>query len=633
MTTSFFNGITGLKSFQNGIDIWGNNIANINNPGFKENIPEFETIFSKNLSSNPISSDVGLGSTLSSTTINLEAGSLINTDNTFDIALDKEGWLGVKKGKDIFYTRNGAFTRDKDGFLVNDDGAYLIAANANNLIKTQKGYLINSAINTDDLIKTGTFAPVSLPENIILPAVPTTKVDIKTNLDNSDKLLNPQPATGDLYFSALYDKFGNAIKMTDNQSFAFTSGDITYKNKLFQKEICISDDKKDGNDITYDFYVNDKHINIILPDGSKKEDIINALSNELKKNNILYETTPDSIIIESPDNLIIKSNNSLVKNAEGIKFVYKNTPQNDYEFNTLNSLTQNIQKALNNLYPNISASVDNGKIKITNNENHPIDINIISTENSNELFLKNLQILSHSINPDSSIESFTFKSNIKSFGGNIYEANGDKDILSISFSKKNVIGNTSIWKAVFNIIKDNKTIYSQTVDFTFNKEGYLLSPKSVTLNYLPIIVNTNLTSFTGTHENITYSFTQNGTSEGYLKKYEIDEIGNIWANFSNDKSVKIATIPVYHFINDQGLENIGGNLFIETSNSNKAFLYEKDGTYIPGSNIHSQMLESSNVNFSQAMTELIITQKAFSAAAKTVTTSDEMIQKAINLKR
>jgi len=413
MTTSFFNGITGLKSFQNGIDIWGNNIANINNPGFKEIIPEFETIFSETLSSNPISSDVGLGSTLSSTAINLEAGSLIYTDNIFDIALDREGWLGVKKGNNIFYTRNGAFTRNKDGFLINDDGAYLIAANANNLIKTQKGYLINSTINTDDLIKTGNFAPIFLPENVILPAVPTTQVNLKANLDNSDKLLNPKPATGDLYFSALYDKFGNAIKMTDNQSFAFTSGDIIYKNKLFQKEICIQDDKKDGNDVIFDFYVNDKHINLTLPDGSTKEDIINALVDELKKNNILYETTPDSVMIESSDNLVIKSNDSLVKNAQGIKFVYKNAPKNNYEFNTLNSLAQNIQKALNNLYPNTLASIENGKIKITNNENHPIDVNIISTENSNELFLKNLQVLSHSINPNSSIESFIFNSGAK----------------------------------------------------------------------------------------------------------------------------------------------------------------------------------------------------------------------------
>ena len=45
------------------------------------------------------------------------------------------------------------------------------------------------------------------------------------------------------------------------------------------------------------------------------------------------------------------------------------------------------------------------------------------------------------------------------------------------------------------------------------------------------------------------------------------------------------------------------------------------------------MLENSNVNFSEAMTELIITQKAFSTAAKTVTTSDQMIQRAIDMKK
>ena len=45
------------------------------------------------------------------------------------------------------------------------------------------------------------------------------------------------------------------------------------------------------------------------------------------------------------------------------------------------------------------------------------------------------------------------------------------------------------------------------------------------------------------------------------------------------------------------------------------------------------MLEGSNVKLSQAMTELIITQKAFSSAAKAVTTSDQMIQRAIDMKK
>jgi len=631
MTTSFFNGIAGLKSFQNGIDIWGNNIANINTPAFKENLPEFETIFSKNISSSPVSSDIGMGSNLNSSAINLQEGSLIKTNNTFDIALDKKGWLGVKIGKNIFYTRNGSFTKDKNGFLVNDKGAYLITANANNLIKTDKGYIVNTNINTDNLIKTGTFSPISLPDNVILPAIATTKVDIKTNLDNSDKITNLTPAKNDLYFSALYDKFGNALKMTENQSFAFTSGNIIYKNGLFQKEICINDNKQNGKNLVYDFNVNGKEIKATIPDGSTKEEIINTLASKLQQNNILYKKTPNSIIIQSPHNLVIKSNNNLVKNAEGIKFTYKDTPQNAYEFNTLSSLANQLQKALNNLYQNTSVTTQNGKIKITNNENSTINVNFSPTQNSNELFLKNISLLSHNINPNSSLESYTFNSNTKSFGGNIYEANGDKDTLSFVFSKKNILNDNTIWEANINIIKNNKIVSTQSVDFTFNKDGFLINPKSVKLNNLPITINTDLTAFTETHKSIPSFFSQNGASKGYLQKYAIDQNGNIYANFSNNKSVKLATIPVYHFINSQGLKNIGDSLFAQTSDSNKPFFYEDNGNYIPGAKFNSHTLETANVNFAQAMTELIINQKAFASAAKIVTTSDEMIKKAINL--
>jgi len=634
MTTSFFNGINGMKSFQSGIDIWGNNIANINTPGFKENIPEFETIFSTSISANPVLSDIGMSSTLSSTAINLEEGSLINTDNNFDIALEGEGWFQVKKENNFFYTRDGSFTKDRDGYLVNSNGAYLIVANANNLIKINSGYKVDITINTNDLINNANFSPISLPDNVILPTVPTTKIDIKANLDDTDTLLNPTPATDDLYFSALYDKNGNALKMVDNESFNFITGDIKYKNNLFQKEICINDDKVDGKDITYDFDVNGKHINVTLSDGSTKKDIINALSQKLDENNILYDKTDNSIIIKSPNNLIIKSNNSLITNSEGIKLIYKNNPTNSYEFNTLNSLATNLQTALSILYPNTSVNIENGKIVIYNNESNTININISSTENSNDLFINNLFSLSHSISPNSSLSSFTFNANKKSFGGNIYEANGDKDTISFNFYKKEVSTDSTIWKAEINILKNNKIVSTQTEDFTFNKNGNLIKPKSISLDYLPITINTNLTAIYKTNiNNTSYSFIQNGTAQGYLTKYEIDENGNIWANFSNNRSVKLATIPIYHFQNDQELESIGGNLFKETPNSNKAFLYKINEKYIPGSIVKSHMLETSNTNFSQAMTELIITQKAFSATAKTVTTSDEMIQKAINLKR
>ncbi len=637
MTTSFFNGISGLKSFQNGIDIWGDNIANINTTAFKESVPEFSTIFAKNISSSPISSDVGLGSMLDASAKNMQMGSLINTDKTFDLALDKEGWFEVKKGDKNFYTRDGRFSRDANGYLVNNEGAYLIVANADNLLKTNNGYMINTSINTDNLTDTGNFSPISLPDNVILPAVATSNIQIKANLNNDDKLLNPVPAQGDLYFSALYDKDGNLLNMVDGNSVAYTLGDnITYDNGLFQKEICISDDIKDGKDVNYDFSVNGKEIKLTLPDGSTKDEITSALENVLKTNGILYQKSDNGLIIESKDYLVIKSNDNLVKSAAGYKFVYKNTPVNPEEFNTLDSLASKMQEALNTIYPNqTKVSVENGKIVVNNLSDKIIESKFMQTENNNDLFFKNISSAGNIIQPYTVAKSYQFSANEQSFGGYIYESNGDKDEISFNFLKKEVTSDNTIWKGTVSVLKDNNIISQNSFDFVFNNDGFLISPKNITIDTpQKITIDTNLSAFRGVDNKISYSFAQNGVEEGYLKDYNINQNGDIFANFSNDKSVKVATIPIYHFVNDQGLESVGNSLFQQTSNSNKAFLYkDANGNYIPGSNIHSHMLETSNVQMTQAMTELIINQKAFSAAAKTVTTSDEMIQKAINMKR
>lgn len=121
---------------------------------------------------------------------------------------------------------------------------------------------------------------------------------------------------------------------------------------------------------------------------------------------------------------------------------------------------------------------------------------------------------------------------------------------------------------------------------------------------------------------------------GYLKDYMIDANGMVVATFDNGQSSIVAQIPVYHFQNEQGLEKLGDSEFRSTDNSGKAIFYkDANGNTIQESKILSQRLEMSNVSASEAMTNLIITEKAYSASAKIITTADQMIQKAINLKR
>lgn len=636
MTKSFFNGVSGMKSFQNGIDIWGNNISNINTVGYKETNPEFESIFSESIKSSPISSDIGFGSYLSANSVNLSQGSFINSDNPFDIALGGKGWLAVKKGDDTYYTRNGSFKRDAQGFLVDDNGDYLLVANANNIKNYNGNYEIDQNIPTDNLIN-NPLSPISLPNSMILPAVATSKVKLFTNLNDSEQISTVAPASLENDFSALYSKDGVDLKIRNGNSFVFGFGNpATYSNNLISSEICITDDIKDGKDLVYDFTINNKHINLTLPDGSTKEEIQNALLNTLTQNGIDAKKSNNGIIISDPTKIILYSNNDNLPNIAAEKLIYNANPSKDNEFDTMKSLIDKLNLLAKNENPNLNVYLDDkGRIVTDNPTTKTINSYLLKTETSNDLFINNLGRLGNEIYPQTAAKSYSFKVNKQNFGGNIYDKDGNKDLINFSFTKQKILNNQILWNGEITIKDENGNIINDTNQtFTFDAKGNLLSPTSITLNTPQTLqIKFNLTSYAKTDLKNNYSFSQNGLAKGYLQGYDINYDGTIFANFSNSKSIAVAQIPIFHFQNPQGLESIGGNLFRETANSNKAFLYEKDGKYIPYTKVISNKLETSNVNFAEAMTELIITQKAFSAAAKTVTTSDQMIQKAINLKR
>ena len=642
MTASFYNGISGLKSFQDGIDIWGNNIANINTTGYKEQIPEFSTLLSNQISTTPVSSDIGLGSYFSSSAINLSQGSLIQTDNPFDLSINGEGWFAVKQGDNTFYTRTGSFKRDAEGYLVDDNGDYLLVANANNLIKqNDKNYFLDTTINTSNLVtNTKEMTPISLPNNVILPAVATTEVKLTTNLNDSDVITTTKPANLENDFSALYSKDGADLKIRNGDSLVFGFGNpVSYDKNLLSTKICIKADEQDGQDEKYDFIINGKEINVNIPDGSSKEDIQNTLKKALDEAGIINEITDEGIKILDPEKIIIKSNNTLVPDTAAAKITYESTPKNEYQFATIddfNKILQNLADKIFN-HGDINVNLDNeGRISIDNNTFKTINAYMDKTENSNDLFINNLGRLGNQIYAKTSAKSFDFLTNTQSFGGNIIEANGNKDTISFYFQKQKTLQNQKIWNATVEIKDtDSNIISTKNFKITFDENGQLLRPKSIKLTEPQnITLNFDLTSYSKTDIAMSYSFIQNGVDEGYLDKYQVDSNGNIQAIFSNGQMSVVGQIPIYHFQNDQGLESLGGNLFKATENSNQAILYnDANGNYLSNATLVSGSLESSNVNFSQAMTELIITQKAYSSAAKAVTTSDQMIQRAIDMKK
>ena len=125
---------------------------------------------------------------------------------------------------------------------------------------------------------------------------------------------------------------------------------------------------------------------------------------------------------------------------------------------------------------------------------------------------------------------------------------------------------------------------------------------------------------------------KDGNQAGSMTGYSIDGNGIIRGTYSNGQSKILAQIPLANFKNPAGLEKVGSNLFKETGTSSE---FDGIGSEVSslGSRIQSGALEMSNVDLSYEFSEMITTQRGFQANSRIITTSDEMIQELVSLKR
>ncbi len=185
---------------------------------------------------------------------------------------------------------------------------------------------------------------------------------------------------------------------------------------------------------------------------------------------------------------------------------------------------------------------------------------------------------------------------------------------------------------------DAKSTYdTQSGVVNFNESGALISTTLDTIDNNGSVVKIDLGSgfdgivAIGTMP-ISASSSADGTIGGDLIGYSIGGDAEVMAEFSNGLQSSVGKIAVYHFGNEQGLERASGAMFFETSNSGRPLFYkDADGKNIIGTDVTNFQLEGSNVKMEAGLTDLIIYQRAFDANSKSITTADEMIQKALQM--
>lgn len=116
-----------------------------------------------------------------------------------------------------------------------------------------------------------------------------------------------------------------------------------------------------------------------------------------------------------------------------------------------------------------------------------------------------------------------------------------------------------------------------------------------------------------------------------LQDYNIDNSGTIIATYSDGNTYVLGRVALSNFANPDGLEKAGSNLYNATTNSGEPKLGapSDDGYGI----IRSGFTEMSNVDLATEFTEMIVASRAYQANSRSITTSDEMLQELINLKR
>lgn len=124
---------------------------------------------------------------------------------------------------------------------------------------------------------------------------------------------------------------------------------------------------------------------------------------------------------------------------------------------------------------------------------------------------------------------------------------------------------------------------------------------------------------------------QDGYKQGTLEDFTISDSGEIYGIFDNGQRRTLGQLALANFKNPAGLEKTGSNLYRTTSNSGQAIV----GVAGAGGfgSLNAGALEMSNVDLSREFTNMITTQRGFQANSRIITTSDEMLQEVVNMKR
>ena len=689
MMRSMFSAISGLEGFRTAMDVIGNNISNVNTPGFKGSRTVFQTELSQLLKSarsssrnlggiNPI--QVGLGSRIAAIDKMMTQGSYQSTGKKTDLAIQGDGFFIVTDGVRKYYTRAGNFDLDESGELVQTStGLKVMGWNAQLDPATGRRY-----VDTNLPI-----SPLIIEASMALPAKETTQTKFSGNMKSDVGFRN--------FEITLTDSDGN--KHDVKVSFERTEG----------VEISGTDDPFDSKQ-QYTFEIDaspyvgtrgrvvlDKFGNVVL----SGFDVLDSGTDDTTDARINFNgTISGDFIVYATDGTNREAQAVTLSDASNVATAISNS-NTEWKAIPIKSTT-----AVEN---NTTGTIDNTNGEITLSKPYTGVYTIILEDGSGNV----LDVKTVTLNGDDKISFDTSIGTVGSFelyenadsvtidnGAELvatnsgtfkfYEADDPTNFVvpdyqpplyTTSVQVYDTLGNP--YQVYFDFVKlgyiddDHKNVWiwrariptgeeisymDETSEITgalggvinFDETGRVKDQGSISGNSISdvdwntavryikfdagrsgdgtvkIKVDLNdITQFSGEFSAaVDY---QDGYPFGSLESFAIDENGEIVGTFSNGVTDTLGKIALAVFNNPAGLTDVGNSLYAESANSGIAKIGEAGsggrGTLIPGA------LEMSNVDLAEEFTRMIIAQRGFQANARVITTSDQILNELVNIKR
>ncbi|MEQ1886158.1 MAG: flagellar hook protein FlgE [Bryobacteraceae bacterium] len=189
MLTSFSTALSALSANTTAIDVVGNNLANLNTPGFKTSAVSFHDLVTQSIGAGLGSTQVGFGVGTPTTLRHFSQGAIQSTSGPLDGAIQGDGFFVIEKQSGgTAYTRGGHFVVNSQGNLTTATGEEL-----------QGWTMVNGVLDTNTPI-----GPITVPVGSLAPPQVTSVVSVDLNL-NADATVGPPP-----------DKFSTSVEVFDS---------------------------------------------------------------------------------------------------------------------------------------------------------------------------------------------------------------------------------------------------------------------------------------------------------------------------------------------------------------------------------------------------------------------------------